>query len=80
MHTRAAYKFVEAAGGFEAEIRLIKGEQAVDGKSILEIMMLAAAKGDKVTITAKGPDAGRAVKRLSALISGKFGEEGSKGS
>ncbi len=76
MHARAAAKFVTAASGFESEIHIAKGKKRVDGKNIMGIMMLAAAKGDSVIISAEGVDAKKALSTLSALIGKKFGEEG----
>ncbi|MBF0370558.1 MAG: HPr family phosphocarrier protein [Magnetococcales bacterium] len=75
MHTRAAAKFVKAAALYESEIRLIKGDIEVDGKSIISIMMLAAAKGDRVIIRAIGSDEQKALEDLSKLIGKKFGED-----
>ncbi len=78
MHARASAKFVMAATNFKSDIWLAKakGDMRVDGKSIMGIMMLAAAKGDKVLIGAEGEDAREALDELAALIGAKFGEEG----
>lgn len=78
MHARASAKFVMAASKFKSEIWInkIDGGERVEGKSIMGLMMLAAAKGDDVLITAKGEDAEEALDLLSALIGKKFGEEG----
>ncbi|MBF0379762.1 MAG: HPr family phosphocarrier protein [Magnetococcales bacterium] len=77
MHARASAKFVMAATAYEAKIwlRKVDGETDVDGKSIMGIMMLAAAKGDQVIIGAEGSDEQQALDELSALIGTKFGEE-----
>jgi phosphocarrier protein HPr len=77
MHARASAKFVMAATGYSAKIwlRKVKGDMEVDGKSIMGIMMLAAAKGDQVIIGAEGSDEQLALDELSALIGTKFGEE-----
>ena len=74
MHARASAKFVTVAGRFESDIRIAKGKTRVDGKSIMGIMMLATAKGDKVVLGAEGPDAVEALDVLSTLIGKKFGE------
>ncbi|MBF0444741.1 MAG: HPr family phosphocarrier protein [Magnetococcales bacterium] len=77
MHARASAKFVMAATDYSAKIwlRKVKGDMEVDGKSIMGIMMLAAAKGDQIIIGAKGADEQLALNELSALIGTKFGEE-----
>ncbi|RMD97212.1 MAG: HPr family phosphocarrier protein [Deltaproteobacteria bacterium] len=75
MHARAAGKVVALAKQFESEIYLIKDGNAVDAKSILEMMTLAAAKGSKVTVRAEGRDAQTAVAAIGAVIEDKFGEE-----
>ena len=75
MHARAAAKFVGAANLFQSDIRISKGGKPIDGKSIVGIMMLAAAKGDTVTISAKGADAREALDALCTLVGKKFGEE-----
>lgn len=75
LHARAAAQFVQAANKFNADIFVEKDGQEVSGKSIMGIMMLAAACGSKVIVTAKGVDAKEAMQTLQALIEGKFGEE-----
>lgn len=74
LHARAAAKFVKLAGGFVAEIKVRRGEQEVDGKSIMGIMMLAAAKGSVIEIEAQGGDAETALSALVALVENRFGE------
>ena len=76
MHARASAKFVTAANTFKSSIQLCKDEVKVDGKSITGIMMLAVAKGDKVTICAEGSDEIEAIQALATLIGAQFGEEG----
>ncbi len=75
MHARAAAKFVSAASTFESKIWVAKKSVKVDGKSIMEVMMLAAAKGDKVVISAEGPDERAAVKTLSLVVGTKLEED-----
>ncbi|MBF0193796.1 MAG: HPr family phosphocarrier protein [Magnetococcales bacterium] len=77
MHARASAKFVMAASNYSSKIwlRKVNGDKEVDGKSIMGIMMLAAAKGDTVIIGAEGSDEKLALDELSALIGTKFGEE-----
>ncbi|MBI2369780.1 MAG: HPr family phosphocarrier protein [Deltaproteobacteria bacterium] len=75
LHARAAAMLVQAASAFEAEIQVEKDGMEVNGKSIMGLLMLAAPQGSSLTVRAKGPDAGAALERLSAIIDGKFGEE-----
>jgi phosphocarrier protein len=75
LHARPAMTFVDLAVQFESEIRVRKGEHEVDGKSIMQMMMLAAGKGSELVIRAEGPDAEKAVAALRALIESGFDEE-----
>jgi len=74
LHARAAGKFVEAASRFESEIWLVKGKSRVNGKSIMGILTLAAAKGDTVVLEIHGSDEEKAVNALKDLVLGGFGE------
>jgi phosphocarrier protein HPr len=74
MHARAAAKFVSLASRFESEVELEKGARRVNGKSIMGVMMLAAAKGSTVTLYASGDDEDEAMRELEALINRRFGE------
>ncbi|MDX1762945.1 MAG: HPr family phosphocarrier protein [bacterium] len=75
MHARSAAMFVEAANRFQSEILIKRDEIAVNGKSIMGIMMLAAAKGVELTVQATGSDEVEAVQALTDLINSKFGED-----
>ena len=75
LHARAAAKFCKTAGQFDADIRVVRGENNVSGRSIMGLMMLAAAKGCSVEISTSGPDAERAINALCALVENKFDEE-----
>jgi phosphocarrier protein len=75
MHARASAKFVSAAAAFRSEISLKRNGQQVNGKSIMGIMMLAAAKGSEIEICADGADELDAVSQLAALVNNGFGEE-----
>lgn len=75
LHARAAAQFVQAANKFAADIFVEKDGQEVNGKSIMGVMMLAAACGSKVIVKAKGADAKEAIQTLQTLIEEKFGEE-----
>jgi phosphocarrier protein len=75
LHARPAMSLVDTANSFASDIRIRKGDQAVDGKSIMQLMMLAATQGTELEITAQGPDADDAVNALRDLIQRKFDEE-----
>lgn len=75
MHARPAMAFVDTANRFASDIRLKKGDQIVDGKSIMQLMMLAAAQGTELEITAEGEDASEAIDALRDLIDRHFDEE-----
>jgi len=68
LHARPAALFVQIANKYDAEISVKKGRQLVNGKSIMGIMMLAASKGSKICIIAKGDDAQEAVEELQKLV------------
>lgn len=74
LHARAAAKLVHAAARFASEIKIRKGDEEVDGKSILGILLLAAGRGSVITVKANGPDETEAVEAIRALIDDKFGE------
>jgi len=75
LHARPAMSFVDAASGFKADVRVHKGSQTVDGKSIMQMMMLAATQGTELDIEADGPDAQDALDTLKALVDSKFEED-----
>lgn len=75
LHARPAALFVQTANKFASQIMVVRGDQEVNGKSIMGIMMLAAGKGTRIKITAAGADEKEALERLEELISNKFGEE-----
>ena len=75
MHARASAKFVSLASGFKSEITLKRNGQQVNGKSILVIRLLAAAKGSELELCAKGQDEAKAVATLADLIADRFGED-----
>ena len=74
VHARAAARFVHTAGGFNARVTVARGERVVDGKSILGVLLLAAARGTAITIAADGPDEAAALTALCALVDAGFGE------
>lgn len=75
LHARAAAKFVTTASTFDADILVRRDGREVNGKSIMGVMMLAAAKGTDITVCANGNDADAALKAIGELIDNYF-EEG----
>lgn len=77
LHARAAAKLVRAASAFSSTLKLVRLDRnaTADAKSILSVLMLAAARGTELLITAEGPDEGPALEALCRLIGGGFGEE-----
>ena len=74
LHARAAAKLVTLASSFESNITIKRGEQEVNAKSIMGVMMLAAAKGAVVEVGADGKDADEALLEISRLVQNRFGE------
>jgi phosphotransferase system HPr (HPr) family protein len=74
LHARAAAKLVHCAARFRSDIKIRKGDEEVDGKSILGILLLAAARGTTITIKANGEDEAEAVAAIEKLIDAKFDE------
>jgi phosphocarrier protein HPr len=75
MHARAAAKFVHLATRYEARVRVARDRREMDGKSIMGILLLAAARGSTITISADGTDEHAAVAALVALVRSGFGED-----
>lgn len=74
LHARASAKLTQLAGSFKSEVWLTRDGRRVNAKSIMGVMMLAAAKGSSVELETEGPDEQQAMDALVALISDKFGE------
>lgn len=74
LHARPASLFAQMANQFDARILVTRGEESVDGKSILSILTLGATKGVQLTIRAEGADADLAVEQLSHLVESGFDE------
>ncbi len=74
LHARAAALFVKTAARFEADVRVRKNGTEVSGRSIMGLMMLAAAAGTAIELLATGPDAEAALAALAALIECRFDE------
>ncbi len=75
LHARAAARFVHLASRFESQIRVGRGAKIMDGKSIMGILLLAAARGTAIMISADGSDETAAVDALVQLVESGFGEE-----
>ena len=75
MHARAAAKFVHLATRFEARVKVAREGREMDGKSIMGILLLAAARGSTITISADGSDERDAVAALAGLVESGFGED-----
>ena len=74
MHARPAAQFVKHASQFRCEVLMEKDDEQVNGKSIMGLMMLAAARGEVVKLTTQGEDAEKAMKDLGDLIDSGFGD------
>ena len=77
LHARAAARLVRAASAFKSTIKLARadGSAAADAKSILSVLLLAAARGTELLLTAEGADEAAALQAVSELFEHKFGEE-----
>ena len=75
LHARAAAQLVKAANRRKCEVSVECEGQSVNGKSIMGVLMLAAAQGMRVKITCRGEDARECLDEIAALIRNKFGEE-----
>ena len=75
LHARAAASLVQTVSGFECETNISYNGKKVNGKSIMGVMMLAAAKGAVIEVSTAGPDEQEAMAKIEALIQDKFGED-----
>lgn len=75
IHARAAAQIVKSASAYSSKITLVKDGLEVDGKSIMGIMMLAAAKGSTIKVQVHGGDEDEALKGLEKIFKDKFGEK-----
>ncbi len=75
MHARAAAKFVHLAARFSSHVRVARDAREMDGKSIMGLLLLAAARGSVVRISAEGADEQDAVTALAGLVETGFGED-----
>ena len=74
LHARASAKLTQLAGSFKCEVWLSRNGRRVNAKSIMGVMMLAAAKGSSLSIETDGPDEDAAMQALTQLIADRFGE------
>jgi phosphocarrier protein len=75
LHARASARFVETVERFEARASVSKDGMTVDGRSIMGLLMLAAAQGSAIEVETRGPEAGALMQALAALVADRFGEE-----
>lgn len=74
LHARAAAKLVHTAARFSSSVKVRKGDEEVDAKSILGVLLLAAPKGSTIVVTADGSDEEDAVRSIEQLFDAKFDE------
>lgn len=75
LHARAAAKLVQTTSGFKSRVTLIREGEEIDGKSILGILLLAAAQGSRMVVRTEGADEIEALDAIERLIADRFGEE-----
>ena len=75
LHARAAAKFVHLASRFQSQVKVTRGAQTMDGKSIMGVLLLAAPAGAVLTVAADGADEKDAVDALCRLVESGFGED-----
>ncbi|MDM8548267.1 HPr family phosphocarrier protein [Candidatus Venteria ishoeyi] len=75
LHARAAAKLVRSASAFASQIQIRRDNQTVNAKSIMGVMLLAAAKGTRIELQINGDDSQEALQVLSELIQSGFGED-----
>jgi len=75
LHARASAKLTQVAGRFKSEVWMSRNGRRVNAKSIMGVMMLAAAKGSHILIETQGPDEAEAMQALQNLVADCFGEE-----
>ncbi|MCC6162544.1 MAG: HPr family phosphocarrier protein [Acidobacteria bacterium] len=74
LHARAAARFVRLASRFGSTVRVARGQRELDGKSILGLLLLGAARGSTIVIRTEGDDAEAAAEALATLVADGFGE------
>ena len=76
LHARASAKFVQTVEHFTSEVWVTRGTETVGGTSIMGLMMLSAAPGTSIVVSAVGPEAEQALDAITELVASKFNEEG----
>ena len=79
LHMRPAMQFVDVANQFDSDVTVSNGENSVDGKSIMQMSMLAATMGTKLKIRAEGEDAEKVISALRELVEEKMFDESASG-
>ena len=74
LHARASARLTQVAGQFKSSIWVSRNGRRVNAKSIMGVMMLAAAKGSRILLETSGPDEAEALESLESLIADRFGE------
>lgn len=75
LHARASARLTQTAGQFRSEVWLTRNGRRVNAKSIMGVMMLAAAKGTRIVVETQGPDEAEAMQAIETLIADRFGED-----
>ncbi len=75
LHARAAARFVHLANSFKSRLTVAREGTRVDGKSMLGLLTLAAARGTRLRLSAEGEDEAAALEQLAGLVRARFGEE-----
>jgi len=75
LHARAAAKLVKTAERFDAEITVCHDGQTVSANSVMDLLLLAAAKGSTIIVQASGPQAEAALEAIGELVANRFGED-----
>jgi len=75
LHARPAAQLVKVASRFSSDIIFARGEEKVNAKSIMGVLMLAAPQGTSIQVIASGEDAAQAVREIESLVESKFGED-----
>jgi phosphocarrier protein len=75
LHARASAKFVQTVERFESEVTVTRCGETVGGRSIMGLLILAAAQGTTMIVTAKGPDAEPCLQAIAELVASRFGED-----
>jgi len=74
LHARASALLVQTVNQFSSDVKISKDDQVVNGRSIIGVLTLGAAKGTKIRVEAKGEDAQEALRAIEQLVESKFGE------